>query len=240
MTCFKESKKGPFPCPACLINHDFSPMKLMIKFYIQYDKIKAGEKESSCISSKKLKLYVRNKIPENEKNHLICCEKCTDKFLNLTASYSIWNSLKEEIDKTSQWLKEITLTSTLGLTPARGLREEKKVFLRGDEIYLKVSSNKDGYLTIIHWNGEEINLVLPNIYEKNTFIKAKEEKKLKARIDPPPGLQEVRIFLTEKNLFKRETIDFEDKSSVQRKIKKFVEKLKEVKKDWWVRSYEVK
>ena len=237
---FAERKDTVKECPACLIGHNYSLMELMIKFYIQYDRVKARERLIPCISSDRLKLYVRNKIPENDKGHLICCESCTDKLLNLTGAYSIWNSLKEEADRTSEWIRKIYLLSSLAKAPSKTVIAEKKIFFSGEEVYLKVHSNKDGYLTIIHWNGEDINIVLPNIYEKDTFVKANGVKELKARIDPPPGIQEVKIFLTEVKILETEGIDFQDKSIIQRKIKEFVEKLREVEKDWWVKSYEVK
>lgn len=237
-------------CPECLMTYDLLWMNLNMNSYIEHRKHKAKPEHLPCLTHKELKLYAANKTTEEEEKriteHLLICDKCTKTYLIFSERYSLWRSIEETVSATLNWIKDITfipiLEPSMGTVRTEDYSDRIKTFT-GDNITIKIPVNRDGYLTIIHWDGE--NLSLPFPYEKNqdTFITSGTTKDLSVTIDPPAGIQQLKVFLTKDRILKQEEIDFTDDSSIQKGITTFIEKLNEIDEQNWsqeIKTYEVK
>lgn len=75
-------------CHFCLMTCDFLWMKLGIKSYIEYKKLKAGKNTRTCLSDTELKSYLSGRTNSCEekkiKIHLLICNDCTKKYLKLS------------------------------------------------------------------------------------------------------------------------------------------------------------
>ena len=233
-------------CLECSVKYNFLRTKMGIKSYVEYERAKEGAK--SCLTLEKLQLYSSGNISKEEKKrittHLTCCEKCADSYFDLDCVNvnSLWTAIEETVSETMDWIKGVFLVPTFAVSRNRGDMEHIEAFI-GDEVKLEVPVNKEGYLTVLHWNKENLTLVFPNSYEKDNFIKENTVKKLKVRIDPPPGKQKVKVIITEDKILNSKKLDFDNKSSLLKDIGKFIKKLDELESNKWsqeMRTYEVK
>ena len=85
----------------------------------------------------------------------------------------------------------------------------------------------------MHWNGEILSLVFPNSHEKDSFVKGKTIKILTGMIDPPSGIQHIKVFITEDKILNPEEIDFNDVHAVMKHIEGFIKKLCEIDENRW-------
>jgi len=241
-------------CPGCFMKYDFLKLKLGVKSHVKYETIKAQKKPENCLSEEILTNYLAGEVSEKEKqqieNHLYCCKKCPEMLLNIDMidAPSLWQSMERIISCATDWIKGITFVPA-GLEPVMGTKgaDEKnqetiKVY-EGDEINIEIPVKKDGYLTVIHWNGEDLSPVIPGSYDSKTFIKSGETKSIEFTAHLPAGLQQIRAFITEEKLLNPDEIEFGDKKSIHKKLQDFIEKLEKLDKDKWsqqIKNYEVR
>jgi len=236
-------------CSKCLKKYDFLSMKLRMNSYVEYERALGDRTSRDCLSKKELEAYASGRISKEEKEsikkHLICCEKCADACFNLDTikAKSLWRSVEEAVSFAADRIKGIFILPDLAAS--RGTVLEKSDVIRtfiGDEVKVEIPIDKDGYLTVIHWNGENISLVFPNLYEKDAFVRGEKVKLMRGKIDPPAGMQELRVFLTEENLINIENINFNDENSVLKEIDSFIKKLMTLDENRWSQkeqAYEV-
>ena len=229
-------------CKECSMKYNFLRTKLGIKSYVEYERLK--EERSDCISLEKLELYSAGKISEEEKkrikNHLTCCRKCADSYFNLASVNvkSLWSAIEETVSETADWIGGVFFLPSLAVgRDGKGL-DTSEVFI-GDEVEVEIPVAKEGYISVLHWNKENVTLVFPNSYEKDNFVEKDSKKEFKVRIDPPAGKQVVKVIVTEDNLLEPEKLNFDDENSVLRDIDKFVKKLDGLPDDKWSQEKKV-
>lgn len=247
-------KKHLEECFKCSMKYSFLNLKSGLKSQMKYEKAKAEKYFESCPDEDKLKSYLIGDISKKEKlkieNHLYCCRKCAEVVLSMDVINvpSLWESIENTISEVTGWLKDIHFIP-VGLEPVMSTRiseeELQKVMkpYEGDDLVIKIPVERDGFLTVIHWNGEDLSFVLPNIYEGNVAVKAGEVRKIEAIADPPAGIQYLKVFITEDKILNPGEINFDDKDDVYEKLKGFTKKLQELDESKWsqqIVEYEVR
>lgn len=241
-------------CFKCSMTYNCLTVKSDFKAHIKHEQLKAKEISTTCISKDKLKSYLTGKISKDEKQkietHLYCCKECAEILLNidLVNAPSLWQSIENTISEVTDWLKGIYFIP-VGLDPVMSTKipvKETQGIIKvynGDELNIEIPVEKDGYLTVLHWNGDDISLIFPDPDNSKTFIKSGQTKTIEHTVTLPSGLQQIKTFITEKQLIKPEEIDFNDKKSIYEKLQEFIKKLQESSEDKWsqqVINYEVR
>ncbi len=224
-------------CSSCLMKYNFLTMKIRMNSYIEYEKRK---NKSPCPSREVLFDYSSGRISGLDKNrikeHLAVCETCVNIYFDLKPvnMKSLWHSVEKTISAGTDFIKNLYFVPDLAYS--RKKSEEKpdnvKAFI-GDEVRLEIPADKDGYLTIIHWNGKILSLLFPNIHEKDTSVKGGTTKILKGIIESPAGIQYIKVFITEDKILNPEKMDFNDVNTVMNHIKGFTKKLSEIDEKKW-------
>jgi hypothetical protein len=227
-------------CSYCMMKYHFLSMKFRMNSYIEYEKEKVKKEKSFCLSKEEMADYASGRISEVKKNqikeHLTVCETCVNIYFDLKPVNikSLWLSIEEAFSTGIDRLKGVFLVPDLAVS-RKGTEEKSdimKAFI-GDEVKLEIPVNKNGYLTVIHWNGEVLSLLFPNPYEKNNFVKEKSIKILRGKFEPPAGIQKIKLFITEDEILKSEEIDFSDVNSVLKHIEGFIKKICEIDENKW-------
>jgi hypothetical protein len=213
-------------CPSCLMRYNFLSMKMRVESYIGYKKETLNK--TPCPSRKEIEDYIKDKN-KSIKEHLTCCETCASIYFNLKPANNFWYSIEKRISE-MKWIKDVFLFPELALSRGRTSKTGDKTFI-GDYVKLEIPVSKDGYLTAIHWNGEKCSLIFPNLNEKDTFVKSQTVKIIKGKIDPPPGIQKIKVFLTEENILG--PIDFQNEKFITGHIKEFIKNLDDLDDDKW-------
>lgn len=224
-------------CSSCLMKYNFLTMKVRMNSYIEYEKRK---KKSSCPSRELLFDYSSGRISGHEKKkikeHLAVCETCVNIYFDLKPvnMKSLWHSVEEAISRGTDFVKNLYFVPDLAYSRKKSEEKSDKVkaFI-GDEVRIEIPANKDGYLTVIHWNGEILSLLFPNIHEKDTSVKEKTTKILRGVIEPPAGMQYIKVFITEDKILNPEEMDFNDANSVMKHIEAFSKKISEIDDKKW-------
>ncbi|MEQ8192545.1 MAG: hypothetical protein ABRQ39_31560 [Candidatus Eremiobacterota bacterium] len=224
-------------CSSCLMKYNFLTMKVRMNSYIEYEKRK---KKSLCPSEEDLFDYASGRISEDRKKqmkeHLALCETCVTIYFDLKTvnMKSLWLSIEEAISRGTDFIKNLYFVPDLAYSRKKSAEKSDKVkaFI-GDEVRIEIPADKDGYLTVIHWNGEKVSLLFPNPHEIDTSVKEKTTKILRGLIDPPAGIQYIKVFVTEDNILNPEEINFNDVNSVMKHIEGFMKKLSEFDDSKW-------
>jgi len=221
-------KKHLEECPSCLMRYNFLSMKMRVEGAMEYEKQTLNK--TPCPSGKEIEAFMRDGN-KTVKEHLAWCEACGGIYFNLKPANNFWYSIEKRISE-MKWIKDVFLIPDLALCRDRINKAGHKVFV-GDYVNLEIPVDKDGYLTVIHWNGERFSLVFPNPKENDCFVKAGTTKIIKGKIDPPPGIQKIKVFLTEDNIFDVDEIDFQNEKSITGCIKEFIKNLDDLDDDKW-------
>jgi hypothetical protein len=199
-------------------------------------------------------------------NHLISCDYCVERLTRYKLMFEVIDEygeeafaivkarefqeqpeLKERLRKIAE--KANNLISTLALpctiypyAAFSGIRHfeqaaQKDTYTIGEKIVISMTPPKDGYLTIIHFDENNVQLLFPHRKNDDLFIKAGTEKNIGIEAGKPIGKHYIKAICTSNQIIDPKSINFDRTADVASALEKLLGSLKELGSDEWITSW---
>ena len=106
----------------------------------------------------------------------------------------------------------------------------------GDRIVINIQPDKDGYLTLFHYDDNNLELLFPHSATDNTFVTNTKGKRIGIEAKEPLGKHYLRAIWTYNQIIDSERIDYSDETNILYSVEYFINSLNELSSDEWMDS----